>query len=195
MHSYIYQNKETIKDLVVNSLIISLEITSLDDVKKLHHDLKLSQRQKTSLILTNADTFSSEIYNALLKTLEEPNDNLSFFLEVQNTNYLPPTILSRCQILKTQCHPQPSWTPDQVRGDNICRIQKRNEALELLTSLTHYYHSLLVKGNNLKKVATNLSLTDTAYQNIKKNGHLLLNLVNLTINLKRLNQTINLKSV
>ena len=62
MHSYIYQNKETIKDLVVNSLIVSLEITSLDDVKKLHHDLKLSQRQKTSLILTHADTFSSEIW-------------------------------------------------------------------------------------------------------------------------------------
>jgi len=183
MHSYIYQNKETIKDLVVNSLIISLEITSLDDVKKLHHDLKLSQRQKTSLILTNADTFSSEIYNALLKTLEEPNDNLSFFLEVQNTNHLPPTILSRCLLVKNTPSKKSLETLQPNLG-NWHKIQKRNEALELLTSLTHYYHSLLVKGNNLKKVATNLSLTDTAYQNIKKNGHLLLNLVNLTINLK-----------
>lgn len=186
MHSYIYQDEESIKDLTANTRVFNLKITSLDDVKKLHRDLKLIQSQKTSYLLSQTHLFSTEIFNSLLKILEEPNENIYFFLQADNY-HLPPTILSRCQILKTPYHPQPTCHPEPVEGsieETIYRITDRSKALELLISQTHYYHLLLTKGGQIKKIATNLSLTDMAYRNIKKNGHLLLNLVNLTINLK-----------
>lgn len=181
MHSYIYQNEESIKDLTANTQIIPLEITCLDDVKKLHYDLKLAQSQKTSYLLPHAQLFSSVIFNSLLKILEEPNENVSFFLQTDNY-HLPPTILSRCFIVKDHKFRPPVITAPNFEG--WPKIQKRDQALDLLASLTYYYHSLLVKNSNLKKIATNLSLVDTTTRNIKNNGHLLLNLVNLTINLK-----------
>ena len=40
---------------------------------------------------------TSEAFNALLKTLEEPPSNVLFILATTEPQKIPPTILSRCQ--------------------------------------------------------------------------------------------------
>ena len=181
MHSYIYRDESSINNLLTGFFIIRYEIKNLDDVKELHRDLKLARHQKTSYLLTQAHLFSTEIFNSLLKILEEPNENIFFFLQADSTKRIPATILSRCWIIKSRV--TESKEAIAPNFDNWHKIQKRDEALELLTSLTHYYHSLLKKSHDFKKIATNLSMTDTTYKNIKSNGNVLLNLVYLTLNL------------
>jgi DNA polymerase III subunit delta' len=51
-------------------------------------------------ILDGADRLSSEIQNALLKTLEEPPRSSSFVLITSRPDSLLPTVLSRCPVLR-----------------------------------------------------------------------------------------------
>ena len=50
-------------------------------------------------IIKNADTLSNEASNALLKTLEEPKDNVAIILIASSLESLPATIKSRSQVL------------------------------------------------------------------------------------------------
>lgn len=51
-------------------------------------------------IIEDAENMNIQSANALLKTLEEPPARVIIVLLASNPYYLPPTILSRCQILK-----------------------------------------------------------------------------------------------
>ena len=53
-----------------------------------------------SIIIHDADTMTAQAQNALLKTLEEPPDNVVFFLLVEKTSPLLPTIISRCRVMR-----------------------------------------------------------------------------------------------
>ena len=48
-------------------------------------------------IVDEAHMLTTESFNALLKTLEEPPPNVIFILATTEPNKIPPTILSRCQ--------------------------------------------------------------------------------------------------
>lgn len=50
-------------------------------------------------IIKHADSLSMEAANALLKTLEEPKENVVIILITQNSENLPQTIVSRSQVL------------------------------------------------------------------------------------------------
>jgi DNA polymerase-3 subunit delta' len=52
------------------------------------------------VILDGADKLSSEIQNALLKTLEEPPPSSNFILVTARPDSLLPTVLSRCPLLR-----------------------------------------------------------------------------------------------
>ncbi|MCL2504244.1 MAG: DNA polymerase III subunit delta' [Coriobacteriia bacterium] len=51
-------------------------------------------------ILKAADRLNDAAANALLKTLEEPPGNVIFILLTHSANYVLPTIISRCQVLR-----------------------------------------------------------------------------------------------
>lgn len=50
------------------------------------------------LLINKADTMTVQASNALLKTLEEPPSSCAIFLLTENPEYLPQTILSRCEL-------------------------------------------------------------------------------------------------
>lgn len=50
-------------------------------------------------VIKHADSLSTEAANALLKTLEEPRDNVVIILITENSDSLPQTIVSRSQVL------------------------------------------------------------------------------------------------
>lgn len=51
-------------------------------------------------IIKHADVLSTEAANAILKTLEEPNDQVVIILVANNMELLPQTIVSRSQVLR-----------------------------------------------------------------------------------------------
>lgn len=59
----------------------------------------LSARHRFFIIL-HADRLRGEAANALLKTLEEPQSQSSFVLTAAQAGTLPPTIRSRCQVVR-----------------------------------------------------------------------------------------------
>jgi DNA polymerase III subunit gamma/tau len=72
---------------------------SVDDIRDLREKVRLSSMRggKRVWVLDEAHMLSRAASNALLKTLEEPPDNLVFILATTEPEKLPPTILSRCQ--------------------------------------------------------------------------------------------------
>ncbi len=71
--------------------------------------LRPFEGRRRFLVLMGADTMNPPAANALLKTLEEPNDWLSLILCARQTAALLPTIVSRCQRWRF-----PSLTPAEV---------------------------------------------------------------------------------
>ena len=75
------------------------------DIKK-DRIIELQERIKTKPVLSNyifyvishAELLNDIASNKLLKTIEEPNDNVIGFLITNNTSIMLPTIKSRCQI-------------------------------------------------------------------------------------------------
>jgi DNA polymerase III delta prime subunit len=193
MHAYLYQTSNDnyqqnteIANLFVGKLILKYDLQTIADTQKLRQELKFTPSKPQVVVLNHLDQFSGEIVNALLKTLEEPNDQTTFLLLANNLNRIPPTISSRCALIKDG--PTPVKKPVETTAPNLNNwhtLKKRDEALAFLNTLNLYYHSCLLTGRDLKKAATNLSLIDTTQKNLKANGNLFLNLVNLSLVLKQ----------
>jgi DNA polymerase-3 subunit delta' len=74
----------------------------IKEIRKLQHQLGLysyCSLYKIGLIL-EAEKMTQEAANALLKTLEEPSGKAVIILTTQSENFILPTIVSRCQVLK-----------------------------------------------------------------------------------------------
>ncbi len=78
------------------------ESIKIDQIRHLKHilGLKPAFATKRVVIIDNAQFLTSEAANAFLKTLEEPPLNSVLILIAQDKTQLPPTIVSRCQIIR-----------------------------------------------------------------------------------------------
>lgn len=65
------------------------------------------------IIITESSKLTVGAQNALLKTLEEPPENTLIILIAPNTDFLLPTILSRCQIIFFPTEPK-TVTPEEL---------------------------------------------------------------------------------
>jgi DNA polymerase-3 subunit delta' len=79
-----------------------IRIASIRDVKK-NISMGAQQRGRRVVIISEADAMTMEAANAFLKTLEEPNTNVTIILTSSRREQLLQTILSRCQQLR--CDP------------------------------------------------------------------------------------------
>ena len=82
---YYYDQKESLitKDEIKN-LLSNISITSQFNKAKIY-------------IINGVEKLSDTVYNAILKTLEEPKENIYAFLITKNIDAVKPTIKSRCQ--------------------------------------------------------------------------------------------------
>lgn len=71
----------------------------IDEIRELRENIKFSpaQGQFRIYIIDEVHMLTTEAFNALLKTLEEPPLHVKFIFATTAPNRLPPTILSRCQ--------------------------------------------------------------------------------------------------
>lgn len=99
--------------------------------------LKPNEGRKTIIVLTDIEHMRKEAANAFLKLLEEPSDDLIFFLTSSHSEALLPTVISRCQhiqlsTLKTQEIEEALITHDGLSRDDagyLARVSGGNYAL------------------------------------------------------------------
>ncbi len=73
---------------------------SVEDIRRLNEQVKITPQTGTHkiYIIDEAHMLSTQAFNAFLKTLEEPPENVIFILATTEKNKIIPTILSRCQV-------------------------------------------------------------------------------------------------
>lgn len=82
--------------------VIKKRDIKIETIRDLQHKLSLTStggRYKV-VIIDEAERLNKSAQNALLKTLEEPNEKVVLILVAQNENKMLPTIASRCQKIR-----------------------------------------------------------------------------------------------
>lgn len=71
----------------------------IDEIRDLRENVKYlpAQGKKKVYIIDEVHMLTTEAFNALLKTLEEPPDSVIFVLATTEQHKIPATVLSRCQ--------------------------------------------------------------------------------------------------
>jgi DNA polymerase III subunit gamma/tau len=82
--------------------IIEIDAASnrgIDEIRELKETIKFAPTQAKNkvYIIDEVHMLTTEAFNALLKTLEEPPENVFFILATTEVHKIPDTIISRCQ--------------------------------------------------------------------------------------------------
>ena len=180
------------KELKVKTL--EFPLVKIEDTRALNSFLRLKITSPTAIVINSIDKATSEAANAFLKDLEEPQEGLFYFLSAESAHKVLPTIVSRCQIIKTaggketQASVQVSKFIEMSIGEKLGytdQIKDRNEAKAFVRDLINYLHLSLHKGNNnFSLMADNLEISQKTLTNLDANGNVTLQLTNLAINLK-----------
>ena len=74
----------------------------IETIRELQHKLSLTSSggKYKAVIINDAERLNKTAQNALLKTLEEPNEKVVLILVAQDEKKMLPTIISRCQKIK-----------------------------------------------------------------------------------------------
>jgi DNA polymerase-3 subunit delta' len=80
----------------------------VSQIRDLIHDVELTpiEGPRKVYVLSRVEAFNPEAANALLKTLEEPPDDVVIVLLAERVDSVLPTISSRCQIVRFERIPQ-----------------------------------------------------------------------------------------
>jgi DNA polymerase-3 subunit delta' len=110
------------------------KLISIDQIKDMQHDASLPpfEGRHKVFIIDGAELLSLDAANRLLKTLEEPVDNVTFILLTVNDRLLPLTVISRCQRLEL--------APLSIAAETAALIEKKGlepQRARLLAGLSH----------------------------------------------------------
>lgn len=115
--------------------------TSVDNIREeilSKTDYRPTQLQKKIYVIDEVHMLSKSAFNALLKTLEEPRDYMSFILATTEINKVPETIVSRCQIFNFK----KVWEDEMIaRLQYICEQENlwfEPEALKLISKMSEW---------------------------------------------------------
>lgn len=168
MHSYIvspsyYSQISTIHN---SCFIIHPEGASIGikQIRDLINRLSNTSSMPRIVWIEPADSLTIEASNALLKILEEPPHNTTFYLATNYPGTLLPTIRSRCQSISATMHHLTSTTHLQTiksalsatAGDRLTLAQSlptdRKELLTWCEDLMHELHSTIRQTNSVKSL-------------------------------------------
>jgi len=135
----------------------------IDQIRQIQHSASLPPFEGDCrvFIIEPAEFLSHEAANSLLKTLEEPVGRVLFILLTTNDNFLPATVVSRCQrleliplaaaeiesvlisrwsieppramLLSRLCHGCPGWAISAAADDSL--LHQRDEEIERLLKI------------------------------------------------------------
>jgi len=201
MHAYLIEGNDTqlidreIANIADNhkGKTMDLVLHKIEEVKEISNLLKLSSSEHITLILRDIDNLSLEAANALLKTLEEPPKEVTFILIAKSCYSVPPTVLSRCQVIKTQKTKKVDEKAlkefgvflDSKTSNKLSlttTFSGRPSAIEFLETSILSAHKLLQEGKGEReKIVNFLTKADATLAAIRANGNVKLQLTNLFI--------------
>lgn len=115
--------------------------TWVDNVREVIIDQALYQPislKKKIYVIDEVHMLSGQAFNALLKTIEEPDWNVCFILATTELQKVPQTIISRVQVFNFRKIPQNEMVEHLI---SICKkelFEFENEALELLATISEW---------------------------------------------------------
>lgn len=204
MHSYLFvgKNESDLEKLVsdysssLKVKVIPFNLAKIDDAKNLQTLTKLAFSEPTAIFIKEIEKATEEALNAFLKNLEEPQENLYYFLTTSSSYAVLPTILSRCQIVRTLNNNYQSEGFEQIEkfldsslGQKfgfLEQIKSREEAIDFVSDLTIFIHTKISQGKDLLKSGLEGEVSLETLNNLKANGNIALQLTNLAIKLEGL---------
>jgi len=156
-------------------------LAKIEDVRELNKLIRLTFKEPALIVCEKIDQATTETLNAFLKNLEEPQENIYFALTASSVRKVLPTIVSRCQIIKT-LNPKPETRNFREISDFLAmtpsqmivffdKIKDREKAIGFIESLIFSLHD---KGN-----LTNMEILLKTRTCLKANGNVNLQLTNL----------------
>lgn len=202
MHAYlIVGDKEKvasqIKKLTEESVedSFSFNLAKIDDVRDLTKFLMLKRDEKSGIVIEDIQKATDEALNAFLKLLEEPPQNIYFFLTTDKASSVMSTIRSRCTLITAGS----DNTSDEEtfktfykknlteKFATVLPIKEREDAIEFVTILLYSAHAALTKNQN-EKISKFLEIANKTLNSLNANGNVFLHLNLMVIeseNLKR----------
>ncbi len=197
MHSFLIVGKGNLGGEIekltkkLKAKALPFELKKMADIKSLAEFTKLKLSERTAIVIGGIDNASEEAQNAFLKSLEEPQKNLSYILTASNITGCLPTIVSRCMVVEVRNERIPNSNfavsakdflgfPLGKKMETISGIKTREEAVDFITNLIYSGHSFLIKGERVDNFLENANKTLGA---LKANGNVQLQLTNLIVNL------------
>jgi len=200
MHAYlIVGNNQISIDKEVRLIVkktksdfIEFPVAKVKDTRELGKYLKLSINSKTAIFIKNIDKSTTEASNAFLKNLEEPQKNIIFILTARNEYGVIPTILSRCQLIRTGYQ-------DTLTNKNdaksfltltvaeklleVSKIKARDEAISYMQNLISSLHLLLIGEVPTIRISKVISEAQNTLKALNANGNVNLQLANFAISI------------
>jgi hypothetical protein len=200
MHAFfLIGNDSTVIDNKIEELLNRLDSTRVDfiiqkiaDLKEFKSFTKINLDRKTTIVIHNFGSATIETQNGFLKSLEEPQEKLSFILISNSLEGVLPTILSRCEVIEINSNSNiqidtntektiTEFLDSQVgnRLSFISKIKDRQEAIEFISNV------LIIGKKRLEKEPQIWELLDYANKTLKalkQNGNVQLQLTNFVIN-------------
>lgn len=177
-----------------NAIKSNFSLKKINDARELKQLTKLSHNQKIVIVIRNIEEASIPALNAILKNIEEPNQNVIFILTTKNIKSVLPTVVSRCQIIKLKSEEKIDAKIaskyleflNLKKGSQLLfinKIQKREDALKFLKELILTCQENIHQEENREKIANCLIQAHQAILAIKANGNVKLQLTRMVINI------------
>ncbi len=192
MHAYLITGRPAdgfeseIKNLAdkIKAKILEFPLIKIEDVRNLNNLIRLSFNEPTLIVSKNIQETTVEALNALLKNLEEPQDNIYFALTSPSARKVLATIVSRCQIIKARNNTKGQKDENKEIenfltmsvGQRLAffdKIKDRGTAIDFVEGLIFYLCE--------KKELKNTEQLIKTLTGLKANGNVNLHLANLAI--------------
>jgi hypothetical protein len=181
-------------DLAVtnNATLTPIGLQKISDVRELGHLTKLSLRNPTAFFIEHIDKASIDAVNAFLKQLEEPKKNTYYILTAESEDKAIPTIVSRCQVVRTRNNEQRTINrgadgirkllPESIglQFSKLDKIKKRDDAISFLQELILALHQELLSYPT-SRISQQLSTAQQALTALEKNGNVTSQLTRMVV--------------
>lgn len=197
-HNYSYGESENEKLNHTDIVVLDYEKTiKIDAIKELQERITYSPHTAplTFVLIPLCEHFTSSAANAFLKTLEEPNENIIFFMSSLHINHVISTIKSRSQLIYVpgkQCDDSPiSLTFSEF--NSLPLYKKLSKCQDIFTdkniakNITYSWLESLI-SNEPSSISVQSLLLDFIY-NLENNISLRLQLDSLCIKLDSVNKS------
>jgi DNA polymerase-3 subunit delta' len=175
--------------------VLTFPLEKIADTRSLNSFIKLKVNKPTAIVIKGVENATREALSAFLKNLEEPQENILYILTASSTSKLLPTIVSRCQTIKTsgekvvrkaEVSEIKQFLKRPLSGQlaYIERLRSRDDAVTFIGNLIQVCHSSLLKTENRhSEISKTIRLASKTLSNLNAYGNVQLQLTNFVLSL------------